>query len=319
MRIQLKPIRFSLPVSDVVLAVIGTGFLVTALRTESAVSRDICSSVSASFFFFLILRTIEHLKFRLQFRVFRRFFGEQALGDEFRFVYPNFVLHTAVRSLITNANMDVQAIYMKPASRFTQAYQIDIPELVAINDLEAMSEFVSLFGREAGVTPKILADDSAINSGFSFISFGLSSNECTHMYLDCVDNPLFEIKEERNEDLPQFPQYVEIRMPDGADPVVFRSTARREVGLFVRHRLTTVESERCWMFCAGVGPMATVGVARYVTRCWSRLAKQVGDEDFIAVFQVPPYSVEQAELVNLTTSSRIIIEGKSDGAAVRRT
>ncbi|WP_141701179.1 hypothetical protein [Methyloceanibacter methanicus] len=304
MHFNVKSTRIAFPTFDFVLVVGAIATLFVAFYLKDEVYRDILVSTSASFIFFIITRILMALGKAFRFRRFKRFFGPDATGESFCFVYPNFVLNETVTNTIIEAGIDMQGVYTKRVSAFDRVYRIDIPECVAINDIEALTEFVSLFGEMGSITPKLISDEEALKGGYSFISFGLSSNELTHMYLDYMPHPFFEIHDE--DEGARFGEYLRVNAPDGK-AYDFASYDRREIGIFLRCSPNPELSERRWFFCAGLGPNATVGAARYVVRNWRRLQKDAGSEDFIAIFSVPPYAVSQTQPVWISTHDRILM------------
>jgi hypothetical protein len=132
--------------------------------------------------------------------------------------------------------------------------------------------------------PNILLVDSEVvaQCDRSFISFGLSSNDCTHLYIHEAAKPLIKIvDDERGSEF--------IRLQNGRE---YRSNDQRQYGIILRYSPNPVEHrERRWFICAGLGPVATTGAAWYLAHNWRNLAKTVaGTSDFVAVIWVGPYT-----------------------------
>jgi hypothetical protein len=125
----------------------------------------------------------------------------------------------------------------------------------------------------------------------SFISFGLSSNDCTHMYRRRTrGKALFDI------------------IRDGLGSEFLRvggedfATKPGEVcyGIIVRyHPDPEHEPDRVWMLCAGLGERGTTGAAWYLANRWRHLLRRVGDRDFVAVIEVQPNTDQLSSLKKL--------------------
>lgn len=298
--------RTRLPTLDLVLVFLACGFLIAALFSDG-VTQGMMLSVSASFAFYVLTRLIEHAARVIPFRRFNRLFTSAAVREQLHLVYPDFVLHSEVATVIQTHVKDCQKIYTKRRSLMRRSYRIDIPHCVAMNDIEAMTEFVGMFGKVARVTPPIQCDDEAVEEASgSIMSFGLSSNEFTHMFLDRLERPLFALEQDRAGS--RYGEYLRLTtLPVSGDPLFFRSTDRHEVGLFVKqHPERDSDPDRAWMLCAGVGPQATIGVAKYMVRNWQKIERLVGAADFIVIVEVPHYSPNAPRLLCVATAEAIL-------------
>lgn len=217
-------------------------------------------------------------------------------------MFPDFVLHEHVRAILSSHNQ--QLIFQRPHSRFSSliVHRIDVPSLVATNDIQALLYVSSIFD-STEECPNVMVIDSKIveDCDRSFISFGLSSNDCTHLYLNESRSLLFQVVEDDGGS--EF-----VRLANGHE---FRSTERRQYGLIVRHAPDPVEvPHRRWLLVAGVGPVGTTGAGWYLARHWQTLAKQVPPgRDFAAVISIGSYTDRMPRL------EEVLVDGAGDGAA----
>lgn len=126
----------------------------------------------------------------------------------------------------------------------------------------------------------------------SFISFGLSSNYCTRLYLDHASvNALFELH-------PEPGALTEQMYAQTADGREFHSDVHQEYGLIVRYAPDAAQHpERRWFLIAGLGPAGTIGAAWYLTKNWRYLASNTtARDDFVAFVSVPVIAPTTAHL-----------------------
>ncbi|GAA3372370.1 hypothetical protein GCM10020367_27030 [Streptomyces sannanensis] len=258
--------------------------------------------VATSFVFAAILDLLIVAQQRALNRDRVRFFGEELVHHETTLVYPDFVLHEDIRATLSSHNQ--QLIFQRPESRFTglTVHRIDVPSLVASNDIQSLLYVSSIFDSTADC-PNVMVVDSKIldDCDRSFISFGLTSNDCTHLYLHDAPSPLFEVVEDdRGSEF--------VKLKNGHE---FRSTERRQYGLIARHAPDPAEApSRRWLLVAGLGPVGTTGAGWYLARHWRTLARQVpADRDFVAVLSVGSYTDRTPRLEEV-----VIGEPRSTGA-----
>ncbi len=193
------------------------------------------------------------------------------------FVFPDFELAPEVTEAIGHLNP--QRLYTKAKRQFADTvHRVDLPRAVAANDMEALVYLAGLFEASRGLGFELRSDEHAVHQcDCSFISVGLSSNDCTHLYLSAAERPLFEIVPDEFDS--EF-----VRLSDGTE---FKSGPQRQVGLILRYTPEPGDSPaRRWFLVAGVGPIGTIGAARYLSQCWRHLHREVGQEDFVAVISV---------------------------------
>jgi pantothenate kinase len=210
-------------------------------------------------------------------------------------VYPDFALSPEVTALIRDVNP--QLVYQKAGSAFDQTHLVDVPRIVADNDLRALAYVAALLGSVCGVSPPIRNDGEAVKHPLdSFVSFGLSSNDCTHMYLQRSDDPCFRILPDE-----MGSEFLEVRDKEGHWKPARSAERGYYYGLIVKFRPDPEEApEQCCFLCAGLGPNGTSGAAWFLANRWRRLHKQVGKNAFTALVRVPHYSDSDTVLESVT-------------------
>jgi len=219
---------------------------------------------------------------------FREFFGKCASENRMTLVYPHFVLSSEVSSLIQNAGIETQRIFQKNHVVSNRVYRVDITDAVAVNDIVGLLQIAVFFNDVVGRSPKILADTIAVQEPTdSLISFGFSSNECTHLFLEqSIKSPFF-IKHEPDTTL-KYREYIDVEL-DGGEIKSFRSTSDYEIGIIAKFK-PSLETDRdvVWFICGGLGAKGTEGAAYYLAKAWRQIYKRAGSDEFLCVLQVRP-------------------------------
>lgn len=235
---------------------------------------------------------------------FRRFVGREIAEDGVTLVYPTFALAPAAEEALTEAGLPRQHFYAKKQSKFAVDHRIDVPVAVAENDVRALVYVSSMLERNTSVAVDILCDSEVVERcDRPFISFGLSSNDCTHMYLSLFEDPLFMIED--SEDSSRYLEH--IVLPDGRS---YRSTDDTNVGIIARQRPSPLHNpDRNWFYCAGLGTRGTTGASWFLANHWRDLHEQVGSDDFIAVVEVQSFSDQTARLEDIHVPARRDVQG----------
>lgn len=283
----LRRSRFERLINVEMLAALFGLFLIAISFAIPSPWREILVAVASSFLFMASLLLVQTFHRRYLNTVSTAFFGSEMLERCAVFVFPEFVLAPEVVESLAGHNQ--QRLYAKSKRQFANTvHRVDLPRAVAANDMEALVYLAGLFESNHGRRFELRPDSSAVHQcDCSFMSVGLSSNDCTHLYLTTSERPLFEIVPDENGS-----EYV--RLPDGSE---FRSDEERQMGLVLRH---TPEPEdhpgRRWFLVAGVGPVGTIGAAWYLAEKWRSLHRQVVERDFIAVISVPSATERRVKL-----------------------
>ena len=287
MRMFRKP-QFVL---DSVGLIIALGLFIASAHTRSPI-RDILVGVGASFIFVALLDLLLVAQRKTLQRERAGFFGHELVHDRTTLVYPNFVMHDAVCATLKKLNQ--QMLYQRPASRFPNltTHRIDMPRAVAANDIEALLYVADTFESTPACPNVMLVDRAVVDQcDRSFISFGLSSNDCTHLYIHEHSHPLVTIVPDGNGS-----EFLKLR--NGNE---YHSTAERQYGIILRYSPSPDEyPERRWFLCAGLGPVATPGAAWYLSRQWRNLRTHVPNgRNFVAIVSVGPYTDRSPHLEEL--------------------
>lgn len=218
------------------------------------------------------------------------FFGRELAHDRTVLVYPAFCVSKQVTDVLANAGLEME--YQRSSDIGVPGdFWIDVPQIVAENDVKAVMQISSLFDSTPSC-PNVVLPDSAVAraSNRAFISVGLSSNACTVRYFNRAKHrSLFTLLPE-GDGSRRF-----ARLPDGR---TFHSDPRREWGLIVRFAPDPEDvPHRRWFIVGGMGPMGTIGAASYLAGHWQHLAGLVpADRDFAAFVRVPVSAPDNAHL-----------------------
>jgi hypothetical protein len=270
-----------------------------ALATVGAIACVLLVGVSAKFtvpvneFFVAIAASVlvagvAPLIVTLQRRLLRRemvgFFGEELIWKRLNLVYPEFVVHSdVVKHLDTRAQL---LKYDKPdTSPYRRERHIDVERIVASNDIDALLQVAAIFKDVDENISAFSSDADALNEcDLSFISFGLTSNDCTFMYLDKHrDKTLFEIMEESDGN-------VCLRLSNGTE---YRNTDEDDYSVIVRYAPDSDVAGRRWFLVAGLGPRGTPAAGVFLAKHWRQLSKKVrGDRNFCAVVRTSAANIK---------------------------
>ncbi|MGO4649773.1 hypothetical protein AB4305_33330 [Nocardia sp. 2YAB30] len=227
------------------------------------------------------------------------FLGAEMTALGATLVYPTFELTAPSLNALGEAGISRQRIFGKKDSAFTDRHHVDVPVVVAENDIRGLLYVSTLLQRRTGMPIQLQSDrDIVAHSDRPFISFGLSGNDCTHLYLETVERPLFTIRDSHAED----DSYVEcLQLSDGSRYV---SSDNRNIGIIARVRPSPdLHPDRYWIYCAGLGRRGTAGAGWYLANYWSPLQHRIGDREFVAVIGVHQYSDQTAGLEHLLIES----------------
>lgn len=225
------------------------------------------------------------------------FLGTEMVDSGATLVVPTFELAAGSVKALASAGIPRQHIFSKRASVFNTAHRIDVPVALAENDVRAMLYVMSMMQHHEGIAVDIQSDrDVVLACDRPYISFGLSSNDCTHMYLESTGDPLFTI----HNNPPPGRGYLEhLELADGQR---YSSDDTRNVGIIARVRpAPQLYPERYWFFCAGIGSRGTTGAGWYLAKHWADLQERAADREFVAVISVRTYSDQTATLEHLLT------------------
>lgn len=305
MRIQVPSINLNLPLSLITIATLVLSYF--AFRTANPATKGILEGLAGCGYFAVLTWLAATAHTNLECRRFRRFFGKSAFENKMYLIYPHFTLASEVDIVLKKANVHPQRMYVKESVFFQELHWIDIPEIVAMNDIQALLHVAVMFGDFVQKTPPIRPDSEAMhNSTDSFISFGFSSNECTHMYLKTNSHPLF--KKLPDDPGSRYAEYIEVH-PEGTEPLAYRSTPSDEIGIIVRHRPSLDTAlDVVWFICGGLGPKGTIGAGYYLAEHWRDFWNEVGDKDFLCVLSVATWDYKRTTRLLLFSDNKILYQ-----------
>jgi len=266
-------------------------------QTETAVV-NIMSSISASFIFFVLLDIGFRLREWAEQRAFKRFFGDLSMADSCKLVYPDFELNEECEKLIK----DVSHRYRKHSTPNTGTRFIDVPQIVASNDLLGVVIVSTSLGKYLGKAPTLITDGGAYHEiqryNPSFISFGMTSNIVTDLYQRNDKDPLFCIKDPDT----NHPRIVV--KTDGEE----RSFGRKDNyqhGIILRYRPHRQEFPgQTWFICAGIAAAGTPAAAWLLAHKWKEYHKRFQDSDFLVIFQTGNYPEASPQTKEVLAFSR---------------
>jgi len=204
---------------------------------------------------------------------FTTFIGTESRRKPVRLVFPIFEFRPDVKEVL----LTLQPVWDKPNQHRTGRYTADAIEPVAANDLRALCSVAKVLGREE-VSFQPMTDRDAWSDGgeFPIISFGMTTNDITQMYVDLTAasgrRPLFEPRRLADGS-------ATVRLPTGTD----LEYDNDRYGLVARATPHVGHDGRKWLFCAGLGRTGTEAAANYLCGNWRRLDAVVGEKDFVAV------------------------------------
>jgi hypothetical protein len=245
--------------------------------SDAVIIQNILSSICASFVFLLTLDIGYYARAAFHQRNFKRFFGDLSVSATARLVYPDFVLSEQCRQLLKK--LPAAAIFQKRADQYPGSRFIDVPRIVASNDLQAIVIIASRMGTYLGDSPALITDGQAVaDPSTSLISFGLTSNAVTDLYQNTDPDPLFTI-----EDV-------------GGDPAIvvqvngkterYRRTEMYQHGLILKYRPNPHEyPARFWIICAGLAAAGTPAAAWSLANRWRQYYRRFGSKDFLIIFK----------------------------------
>ena len=246
---------------------------------DLSAAQNILASVGSSFLFALLIDTMSNVRHWVSDRRFHRFFGTSLENGQMKLVYPDFVLNPKV--LRPKQEIVNQSTYIKRIQHFKAERVIDLPSAVAANDLQGAVIIASMFGEHSDTDAELTPDSIAGSSiPHSFVSFGLSSNEMTLLYLRKDLAPLFDLKTDSAGNLS-----LSI-VKDGKEHPFFRDDNTQHAIVLKYRPYPDHEPDKIWFICAGLGAAGTPAAAWHLAKYWRDYQKRFDDNDFVVVLKV---------------------------------
>jgi hypothetical protein len=227
------------------------------------------------------------------------FLGAEMITSGTTLVYPTLELTGRSVDALQVTGTPRRHISGKKAGAFPAHHRIDVPVALPENDIRGLLYVFSLLQRHTSIPTDVRSDrDFVAHRNRPYISFGLSGNVCTRMYLESVECPLFTVRANPAGDGP-YPEHLELT--DGSR---YGASGDRNIGIVARVRPSPdLHPGRYWIYCAGLGPRGTAGASWYLANYWSLLQRRAGDHEFVAVVGVRKCSDKTATLVHLLIKS----------------
>ncbi len=228
------------------------------------------------------------------------FLGAEVSTSGITLVYPTFDLPTRHVPELRAAELPHRCAVGSKVRALAADYHSDLLVALPEREVRGLLYVFSMLQRHSGISADIRSDrEVAMNSDCPFISFGLTSNDCTRMYLDSVERPLFNLGGSGTEGRSHFDQ---LELTDGTRYDC--GGDHNNLGVIVRVRPSPdLHPDRYWIFCAGLGPRGTTGASWYLANSWGPLQRRAGDREFVAVVDVGDSSDETAHLEHFVIES----------------
>lgn len=237
--------------------------------------RNILTAIGASFLFVLALDGIMWGIRISQRRRFHKFFGGY---KKIKLVYPDFIL--SEKSLAAIDSVEQMGVYAKKNPRFTGKYFIDLPHAVAANDLQGAVIIAPIIGMHVNYSLDLIADGEAVTEcENSLISFGLTSNDITYLYLASTDNPLFQINDEDGVTC------ISIKNKHGYVKD-FGQDESSQHGIILKHTpYPKTHPDIVWFICGGLKAAGTPAAAWHLAHNWNKYHDLYAERDFLIIFK----------------------------------
>jgi hypothetical protein len=250
----------------------------TTLAAEKAmIFQGILTSICSSFVFLFVLNVSRLFLDTREKRIFRAFFGDLTESSQAVFVYPDFELTVPAAEALANLTGPT---YRKRSTHYPGNRFIDMPRVVASNDLLAIVLMATRLGKLLGDSPRILDDGQAcVDPTKSIMSFGLTSNAITDLYLKTDLEPLFRI-----EDNVVDPKIVLVR--NGEEVKYRRRDDVEQYGIILRYRPDPMHYPMTyWFICGGLTAAGTPAAAWNLSHNWRQYHERFADEDFVVILK----------------------------------
>lgn len=227
------------------------------------------------------------------------FLGAEMITSGITLVYPTFELPLRPVQACRADEAPYRCTFGRKVRAFAADHRSDVLVALPQSEVRGLLSVFSVLQRHTALSIEIRSDrDIVADCDRPYVSFGLTCNDCTRMYLETVERPLFTINGIGAESGCHFEQ---LELTDGSR---YDSSADRNVGVIARVRPSPdLHPGRYWIFCAGLGPPGTTGASWYLANFWSLLQRRAGDREFVAVVGVSENSDGAAHLEHMLIES----------------
>ncbi len=223
------------------------------------------------------------------------FLGAEMITSGITLVYPAFGLPLRRAPALPTAEIPYRYAFDRKVRAFAADHRSDVLTALPEKEFRGLLYMFSALQRRTGILTEVRSDRYVVAHGDRpYISFGLTCNDCTRMYLESVERPLFTLNGSGAEGDSHFEQ---LELTDGSR---FDPSAGHDIGIIARVRPSPeLHPDRYWIFCAGLGPRGTTGASWYLANFWIPLQRRAGDREFVAVVGVGENSDDTAHLEHL--------------------
>ncbi|MFD7846423.1 hypothetical protein ACFV4K_26200 [Nocardia sp. NPDC059764] len=227
------------------------------------------------------------------------FLGAEMITSGITLVYPTFEVPLRPVQACRAAEVPHRCTLGNKVRAFAADYRSDALVVLPQKEVRGLLYVFSVLQRHTAISIEIRGDrDIVADSDHPYISFGLTCNDCTRMYLESVERPLFTINSIGADGGSHFEQ---LELADGRR---YDSSTDHNVGFIARVRPSPdLHPGRYWIFCAGLGPRGTAAASWYLANSWSLLQRRAGDREFVAVVGVGENSDGAAHLEHILIGS----------------
>lgn len=226
------------------------------------------------------------------------FLGAEVITSGITLVYPTFELPLQPAQALRASAASYRCEFGRKVRAFAADHRTDVLTALPEKEVRGLLYVFSLLQRHTDILTDIRSDrDVAAHSDRPYISFGLTCNDCTCMYLEGADRPLFTL----NGSAEGSSRFKQLELTDGSR---YDFSADSNIGVIARVRPSPdLHPDRYWIFCAGLGPRGTTGASWYLANSWSPLQRRAGDREFVAVVGVGEDSDDTVRLEHLLIES----------------
>ena len=227
------------------------------------------------------------------------FLGAEMITGGITLVYPTFELPVRPMRALQSASFPNRCTVGRKARALAADHRSDVLTALPEKEFRGLLYVLSVLQRHTGILTDIRSDrDVVAHSDRPYISFGLTCNDCTRMYLESSERPLFTLNDSDAEGGSHFEQ---LELTDGSR---YDSSGDHNIGVIARVRPSlNIHPDRYWIFCGGLGPRGTTGASWYLANSWGYLQQRAGDREFVAVIGVGNSSDDAAHLEHLLIES----------------
>ncbi|MBF6150244.1 hypothetical protein [Nocardia nova] len=225
------------------------------------------------------------------------FLGAEIIAHGITLVYPTFDFRWQSPKAHGDAEHADHSRLRGEASASVADHRPAARAAVPENEARGLLYLASVLHHRTNMSIHIRSDrDVVANGDRPCVSFGFTCNDCTQMYLENVEHPLFAI----HSNAAGSPA-AQLELANG---IRYGLSWDHNIGVIARVRPNPdLHPDRYWIFCAGWGPRGTTGASWYLAHRWGVLHRRAGDREFVAVVDVGDNADDTARVEHLMIDS----------------